>query len=66
MICNRQLKIFEKPEQAGNEITYRCLQCRDLKVCKMHDCVDTMEFKKEVKQEMIKKSIALDKTKIQQ
>ena len=60
VMISRKLKIFEKIEEAGTEVNYRCITCRDCKVCKKHADEENMSIKEEVEQDLIEKSVTLD------
>ena len=59
-VNSRKIKLFEKAEEAGSEINYRCIQCRDCKRCKSHQDDEAMSIKEECEQELIEKSISID------
>ena len=56
----RNFKMFEEVENAGSEISYRCINCRNYKACKKHARADMMSIKDEVEQDAISKSVTVD------
>ena len=44
----KQLKTFEKIENAGTEISYRCIQCRGCSNCKKSSEIECISIEKEV------------------
>ena len=50
----------ENEENAGSEISYRCINCRNYKACKKHARADMMSVKDEVEQDAISKSVTVD------
>ena len=56
----RRLKFFHKVEEAGSEISYRCVNCRSCKACKTHDHDEVMSIKEEVEQDIINKAVKVD------
>ena len=62
-ICHhvpRNLKSFNEAEEAGSEISFRCIKCRDCKECKNHDHIEAMSIKEEVEQDLIERSVDVD------
>ena len=49
--------MFEDVESTGSETTYRCIKCRNCKVCKEHLTDEIMSVKEEVEQDVINKSV---------
>ena len=56
----RNKQIFNKVESAGNEITYRCIKCRDYQGCKNGERIEMISTKEEVEQAIIIKSVTVD------
>ena len=56
---SRKMRLFEQVELAGSEITYRCSNCRECKMCKSHD-VEMVSIREEVEQEQIERSVHVD------
>ena len=50
VMLSRQMKIFEQVEEAGSQLNYRCIQCRDCPTCKNHADEEIMSIKEEVGQ----------------
>lgn len=61
-LVTRNQKIFDQVENAGSEITYRCINCRDCKECKHHDNIESISIKEEIEQEIINQSVTVDIT----
>ena len=53
-------KIFEKLENAGTEITYRCKDCRECPECKKSDRFESISIQEEIEQAVIEKSVVVD------
>ena len=47
-------------EEAGNETTYRFINCRGCKTCKDHDQIEITSIKEEIEQDMINQSVHVD------
>lgn len=54
------LKSFEKSENAGSEISYRCISCRECKDCKSHNSLESISIKEEAEQALIESSVVID------
>ena len=52
--------IFNMAEEAGSEISYRCVKCRSCKDCKNHDNIETTSIREEIEQDLINKSVVVD------
>ena len=52
--------IFKMAEEAGSEISYRCVICRSCKDCKNHDNIETTSIREEIEQDLINKSVVVD------
>lgn len=57
----RKQKMLEDVENTGREMTYRCNKCRTCKVCKQHPTDKIKSVKEEVEQDLINKSVKVDK-----
>ena len=53
-------KQFNQREEAGSEITYRCINCRACKTCKDHDQIKMTSTKEEIEQNIINESVHVD------
>ena len=53
-------KQFNQLEEAGSEITYRCINCCACKTCKDHDQIEMKSIKEEIEQDMINQSVHVD------
>ena len=60
VLITRNQKLFNEAENAGSEITYRCINCRNCQECKHHDQIEPMSLKEEVEQSIIDKSVTVD------
>ena len=47
-------------EEAGSEITYRCINCHAFKTCKDHDQIKITSIKEEIEQDIINQSVQVD------
>ena len=47
-------QIFDKLENAGTEITYRCKDCRECPECKKSDRFESISIQEEIEQTIIK------------
>ena len=56
----RSLKRFEEIENAGTEVTYRCVGCRNCKECKRSSRIDAISFEEEVQQDLINRCVKVD------
>ena len=54
------LKIFEKIENSGTEISYRCMDCRNCQKCLKDGLVEEISMQKEMEQDLINKNMSLD------
>ncbi|XP_066913574.1 uncharacterized protein, partial [Clytia hemisphaerica] len=52
--------IFEQAENAGSEITYRCINCRDCKDCKNNASTESISIREEIEQQIINRSVTID------
>ena len=59
IMLSRPTKMFEKFENAGTCISYRCINCRDCQDCKSHE-KDLMSIREEIEQQQIEKSVTVD------
>ena len=57
---SQALKIFEKVESTGADITYRCPTCRACKTCKHHDEYESISIKEETEQNLINSSVSIN------
>ena len=53
----RNQKVFEKVENAGSEISFRCSKCRSFKFCKEHNQIEILSAREEVEQDVINNSV---------
>ena len=60
LLASRNQKIFEEVENAGTDITFRCINCRDCKDCKNHETIESMSIREEIEQDIINKSVHVD------
>ena len=58
-----KMKRFEAVENAGSEINYRCVKCRECLDCKRSEEVQCISIQEEVEQDMIDRSIIVDPEK---
>ena len=56
----KQFKTFENIENAGTEISYRCIECRGCTNCKKSSEIECISIEKEVQQGMIDKSVIVN------
>ena len=54
------LKIFEKIENSGTEISYRCMDCRNCQKCLKDGLIEEISIQKEMEQGLINKNVSLD------
>jgi len=52
--------IFNDVENAGSEISYRCIKCRTCTDCKDHDSTLAISIREEIEQDLINKSVSVD------
>ena len=58
-----KMKRFEAVENAGSEINYRCVKCRECLDCKKSEEVQCISIQEEVEQDMIDRSVIVDPEK---
>ena len=51
---------FDKIENAGTEITYRCKDCRNCPECKKSDRFESISIQEEIEQAVIETSVVVD------
>ena len=51
---------FDKIENAGTEITYRCRDCRNCPECKKSNRFESISIQEEIEQAVIEKSVVVD------
>ena len=56
----RCIKQFDEIEQAGTEVTYRCVDCRSCAKCKSGGRIDAVSIQEEVEQNLIEQCIEVD------
>ena len=62
-VCGRRPKLlerFEEIENAGTEVPYRCVKCRNCEDCKTGAKVECTSIREEVEQALIDKSVTVD------
>ena len=62
-VCGRRPKLlerFEEIENAGTEVPYRCVKCRNCEDCKTGEKVECTSIREEVEQALIDKSVTVD------
>ena len=59
-LITRNKRIFEEVENAGSEISYRCVKCRECKECRKGEKIELISTKEEVEQTLIEKSVHVD------
>ncbi|XP_066924657.1 uncharacterized protein [Clytia hemisphaerica] len=59
-LVTRNSKVFEEAENAGSQITYRCVHCRDCKECKISESIESISLKEEVEQHLINQSVSVE------
>ena len=59
-LVTRNQKVFDQVEDAGSQISYRCINCRNCKDCKSSEVIESISFKEEVEQHIINKSVTVD------
>ena len=62
IMLTKELKLFEKIEDTGICVPYRCVNCRECKSCKSQEN-EWMRIKEEVEQDLIEKSVVVDTEK---
>ena len=50
-------KMYEAVENAGTEVTYRCVECRNCSECKKYGQIESISIQEEVKQSIIERSV---------
>ena len=53
-------QIFDKVENAGTEITYRCKDCRNCPECRKSDRFESISIQEEIEQTVIERSVYVD------
>ena len=56
----RNQNLFQKVENAGSEIFFRCSKCRCSKLCKEHDQSKILSVREEVEQDVINNSVEVN------
>ena len=56
----KRQKLFEMAEDAGSDISYRCIKCRSCTDCKNHDVAISSSIREEVEQQLINESVTVD------
>ena len=56
----KNAKRFEEIENAGSEVTYRCVDCRSCKNCKNGPRVEAISIQEELEQNLIEKCVEVD------
>ena len=54
------MKYFEEAENSGSEINYRCVNCRNCKICLQGNHIQYSSIKEEIEQDIIDQSITTD------
>ena len=60
---NRQIKlsrVLDKVENAGTEVSYRCINCRNCNECKSSGQIEFISIQVEIEQNIINKSVHVD------
>ena len=57
---SKKLQQFERCENAGSEITFRCIDCRGCPRCRKDSRIEYTSIEEEVQQDLIEKSVTLD------
>ena len=60
-LLTRSQKTFDEVENAGSQITYRCVKCRNCQGCKSGERVEMISTRAEVEQVVVKKSVVVDR-----
>ena len=60
VLVSRNQKSFDEVEKAGNQITYRCVNCRNCQGCKNGERIEMISTREEVEQTIINKSVKVD------
>ena len=53
-------QLFDEIENAGTEVTYRCVECRSCPECKRGERLDSVSIQEEVEQSSIDRSVKVD------
>ena len=56
---NCQMKQFNRTENTGTEISYRCIKCQSWNACKSHENLETVSVKEEIEQDLINNSVSV-------
>ena len=56
----KQQNLFNAAENAGSEVSYRCIKCRECKNCTNNDHIDNVSIKEEIEQDLINESVKVD------
>ena len=57
---SKKLKQFELCENAGSEITFRCVDCRGCSRCRNDSKIEYVSLREEVEDDIVKKSVKVD------
>ena len=55
----RNQKIFEQVEEAGTDVSYRCVDCRGCTKCKTSGRIESISIQEEVEQALIERSVTV-------
>ena len=58
----KNARIFEEIENAGSEVTYRCVDCRLCKTCKNGPRIEAISIQEEFEQNLIEKCVSVYRT----
>ena len=53
----KKSKLFERVENAGSDITYRCVNCRNCSDCKQSEQIQCISIQEEIEQDIIDSSV---------
>ena len=59
-IVFRNRRVFEEVENAGSEITFRCVKCRGCKDCQNSEKIEMISIREEAEQDLINRSVTVD------
>ena len=59
-LAKRNIKSFDAIENAGSEISYRCVSCRKCTDCKNGERIEVISIKEEVEQVVLEKSVKVN------
>jgi hypothetical protein len=59
-IAFRNQRVFEEVENAGSQITFRCVKCRGCKDCRNSEKIEMISIREEAEQEIINKSVTVN------